>query len=95
MSQTINSGPLLDRMKIRYKFDSESESKPEKTGIKFKDILPDLDKGGERSKEIHDRFLYEHQLRALRALEEGKNVILVSGTGSGKLWSISWRPADF
>ncbi|MCS7094198.1 MAG: DEAD/DEAH box helicase [Thaumarchaeota archaeon] len=43
--------------------------------------MPELGSGGF---EIADKELYFHQMRALIALNSGKNLILRSGTGSGK-----------
>ena len=67
-----------------YKF-VEDEIRPETSNIKFKDILPQLARSEfKRVREIAECPLYKHQLKALKALEKGFNVILRSGTGSGK-----------
>ncbi len=62
----------------------EEGSEPERTEVRFSDILPELRDGGPRCRSLSNQSLYAHQLEALRVLEEGKNVVLISGTGSGK-----------
>lgn len=71
----------------------EPIEKPEVTEVKFKDLVPSLEKGGERSRNIADKNLYKHQLESYRALEKGYNVILTAKTGSGKTeaWAIYAR----
>ena len=68
----------------------EPIEKPEVTEVKFKDLVPSLEKGGERSRNIADKNLYKHQLESYKALEKGYNVILTAKTGSGKTeaWAI-------
>ncbi|HDM23886.1 MAG TPA: DEAD/DEAH box helicase [Candidatus Bathyarchaeota archaeon] len=57
----------------------EEGVRPESTGRFFYDIVPEL-----KSLKVGSYELYSHQLRAYEFLERGCNVILVSGTGSGK-----------
>ncbi len=57
----------------------EEGVRPESTGRFFYDIVPEL-----KSLKVGFYELYSHQLRAYEFLERGCNVILVSGTGSGK-----------
>jgi len=55
--------------------------KPELTDITFSQLVPGLRSAG---LEIADKRLYKHQLEAYNILAAGKNLILRSGTGSGK-----------
>ncbi|RLF18034.1 MAG: hypothetical protein DRN06_02540 [Thermoprotei archaeon] len=75
----LDSRALLDSLGYEYAYSEEPGSEPLRTGVKFAELLPQLSSdwlGGER--------LYEHQLKALEALEDGKNLLLIAGTGSGK-----------
>lgn len=56
-------------------------SRPKRVEVRFRDLLPEL---AERGLEIAEKQLYVHQMRALIALNSDKNLILRSGTGSGK-----------
>ncbi len=56
-------------------------SSPKRTNVRFSDILPELASSGF---EIAEKRLYLHQYKTLVALMHNKNVILRSGTGSGK-----------
>ncbi len=80
----LSSYELLKELGVDFEYFCEEGSEPKRTSIKFSDLVPELIHGGERSRLIASQYLYEHQLRCLEALREGKNVILRSGTGSGK-----------
>ncbi len=71
---------------LGYEFYSYEEEGilPELTDVTFRELLPSLGGGTGRSREIADKRLYKHQLEAYRVLSDGCNLILVSGTGSGK-----------
>lgn len=86
----LHSGELFKKLMIDYLEYCEEEESPKLAGIKFKDLIPELEKGFERCKALSNEYLYQHQYEALNALMEGKNVILKSGTGSGKTeaWAI-------
>jgi len=75
---------LLDREGYAYIAIEEEPQQPELSQYRFLDIVPELERGPSRAREVAKCYLYKHQLEALRALEEGKNVILIAGTGSGK-----------
>lgn len=75
---------MLKELGIDYWSWCAEPSQPELSDLTFDDIVPDLARGGPRARQILGKNLYMHQLQALKALEEGKNVILISGTGSGK-----------
>ena len=62
----------------------EEGTSPDLTDVRFSDIVPELRSGGPRSRALSGLRLYRHQWEAVQALEKGLNVILVSGTGSGK-----------
>ncbi len=85
----IDSKSVLDALGYSYEYRVEPAVKPSRVNIRFGDLLPEL-LGFEDTKWIAQQFLYEHQLEAYRALREGKNVVLRSGTGSGKTeaWAI-------
>ena len=75
----VDTGQLLEALGYSYYRKDEPMSEPPRVGLRFADLLPELagtPLGGER--------LYEHQLEALKQLEEGKNLVLIAGTGSGK-----------
>ncbi len=64
--------------------------KPDEANVTFNNIHP----GFGRTR-LAGRKLYRHQLEALKALRDGMNLILVSGTGSGKTeaW-FSWVASE-
>ena len=54
---------------------------PSTIDTRFADLIPEFKY---RGIQISNNLLYEHQLRALEALQNGNNAILISGAGSGK-----------
>jgi len=77
----INTGELLKQLGYEYYELSEEKVTPSRVDITFMDIIPELKN---RGIEISSSKLFEHQLKSYQALLAGKNIILKSGTGSGK-----------
>lgn len=75
---------VLKKLGYEYMVLEEEPEEPEVANVKFSDFLPELARGPGRAREIAFKRLYKHQLEALEALSSDFNVILVSGTGSGK-----------
>ncbi|BEP17997.1 DEAD/DEAH box helicase [Pyrofollis japonicus] len=65
---------------------TDEGQEPEKTNTKFADVVPELS-----SHEKGSLNLYKHQLETIKALEDGRNVILTARTGSGKTeaWALA------
>ncbi len=80
----IDSSSLLKELHYDFYSFKEPEIEPETVNITFKDLLPDLKKGGSHARRIARSRLYKHQLDAYEALKDGKNLVLISGAGSGK-----------
>jgi len=80
----IDSSSLLKELHYDFYSFKEPEIEPETVNITFKDLLPDLEKGGSHARRIAGSRLYKHQLDAYEALKDGKNLVLISGAGSGK-----------
>lgn len=83
-TRIISSSEVLEGIGYDYLVVEEGASSPELADTTFQDIIPEFVRGSGRVRELVSKKLYLHQLRTLKVLEEGKNVILVSGTGSGK-----------
>ncbi len=80
----ISSSELLEALGYDYYMFSEDASMPETVDLHFGDILPGLEDAGGEFGELAGQRLYSHQLEAYNALRQGSNLILISGTGSGK-----------
>ncbi|MEM3409857.1 MAG: helicase-related protein [Nitrososphaerota archaeon] len=81
----IETGSLLDMLGYSYYFFDQPEESPEYVKESFEDLIPRLKDGSTRkTRELIGKKLYRHQLESLNALREGSNIILKSGTGSGK-----------
>ena len=80
----LSSEVILNELGIDYEYFCEYGEAPRVTDRKFIDLVPKLRAGGARAKEIADKRLYEHQLSGIKILEMGRNLIVKSGTGSGK-----------
>jgi len=80
----VESPKILEKLGYDYVEFKEPAVKPSLTKLCFKNIIPELENSPGRAGEIAEKNLYKHQVEALEALEKGENVILVSGTGSGK-----------
>lgn len=80
----ISSYRLLRSLGYEFEVFPESEIKPSKVNVRFKDLFPQLPHHEGKSKEIAEKELYSHQMETLNSLEGGRNVVLISGTGSGK-----------
>lgn len=58
---------------------------PDLTEIKFKDLVPELSESSSPlCRRIAEMRLYSHQVNGVEALRRGDNLVLRSGTGSGK-----------
>ncbi len=75
------TGQILRELGYDYYTLVEEPVRPELTDVTFSQLIPRLSSSG---LEIADKRLYRHQLEAYNALTAGKNLILRSGTGSGK-----------
>lgn len=73
----IDTREILERLGYDYYSYVEPPAKPELAEFTFDDLIP-------RLPDLSGRKLYRHQVEALEALNSGRNVILKSGTGSGK-----------
>lgn len=81
------SSKILGALGYDYYTFKEPGEVPERVDLKFKDILAELSLpslNDEYLKTMAEKRLFKHQLEALRKLSQGYNVILRSGTGSGK-----------
>lgn len=76
-----NSINFLEQLGYSIICEVEKSIEPERVDIVFTDIVPEL---ANKSIEIAFSKLYAHQYKAYNGLLEGKNIILRSGTGSGK-----------
>ena len=81
----LSTADILDELGYDfYRFTTPPE-KPEYSSLRFADILPELlNSSSERCRRIAHANLYKHQEEALEVLRRGRNLILKSGTGSGK-----------
>jgi len=75
----IDTAQILESLGYSYYREVETGSEPPRASLRFADLLPGL-----AGTPLGGEYLYEHQLEALKHLEEGKNVVLIAGTGSGK-----------
>jgi len=81
----LSTADILDELGYDfYRFTTPAE-RPEYSNIRFQDLLPQLaDSDLPRCRALAKNNLYKHQEKALEVLRSGKNLILRSGTGSGK-----------
>jgi len=77
----IDTEQVLRELGLEYYKRVSEPSRPRRANVRFADVLPELAGAGF---EIAEKRLYYHQFRTMAALSQGKNVILRSGTGSGK-----------
>ncbi len=89
----VDTSSVLNKLSLKYVNVIEREERPELVNVKFCDIFPSfeiLSSKCRRLRSILNKRLYRHQFEAFQALISGKNIILVSGTGSGKTeaWAI-------
>jgi len=69
---------LLKELGYSYEKYREPASSPELSTLRFDDVLMGT------IEKLKGVVMYKHQEETMEAIKEGKNVILVSGTGSGK-----------
>ncbi len=80
-----DTSEILRDLGYEYYGYEEEAVRPELSQLRFSDLLPELSSSGDPELvELSRRNLYRHQEEAYRALESGMNLILRSGTGSGK-----------
>lgn len=70
---------VLDRLGYNYLFRVEKGCEPEYSGVRFADIVPEFS-----NHRVGKFKLYKHQYDGYLVLTRGKNLIIRSGTGSGK-----------
>lgn len=80
----LNSREILERLGYDFEAFSEDSILPETSSLKFSEIIPEFNMAEGKAKEIAEMNLYKHQEMTYNALKKGDNVILISGTGSGK-----------
>jgi len=75
----LDTRRILEDLGYDYMLKEEPGCEPPRADVTFGDLLESF-----KGSELGGERLYRHQLEAVRALEEGHNVVLVAGTGSGK-----------
>ena len=80
----IDSREIMESLGYEYYSYEEEGEEPEFADYYFRDLIPEFGKAKGHAKILASKKLYKHQYEAYNALSEGKNVILRSGTGSGK-----------
>jgi len=84
-SRRISSSEVLSSLGYDYVSFTIPPELPELSEVRFRDYLPQLAKSESPiCRRISEMRLYAHQLRAFEALKRGENLVLKSGTGSGK-----------
>lgn len=80
-----DSSVILSKLGYDYYSIKEPSVRPDVVSTKFSDIIPELANAHEDwITQLASQNLYSHQLESLKWLEEGFNLILKAGTGSGK-----------
>lgn len=79
MEGRIDSSLVLKDLGFEYYSYTEEGISPPSTNLSFKDLIPEFN-----GLPICNRQLYGHQLEAYNHLSSGRNIVLKSGTGSGK-----------
>jgi DEAD/DEAH box helicase domain-containing protein len=79
----LDSQELLRRLGYEFHVLVEPPSEPEQAEVTFSEVLGVSSAVGRLAMLLGER-LYMHQLQAIGVLEAGRNLVLVSGTGSGK-----------
>lgn len=77
----IDSEEVLHSLGYDYIKEVEPSIEPPTTHITFSALVPEFKEHGIW---LADKPLYEHQYKALESLIKGENLVLISGTGSGK-----------
>jgi len=81
----LSTVDVLDALGYDHYDFSSPRVEPNYSEKKFRDLLPKIEQSElPRCKAIAARWLYSHQVEGLRVLQEGRNLALKSGTGSGK-----------
>lgn len=76
-----DSSSILREKGYSFYYFVEKPRTPEFSDVYIDSYLPGLTEGFEW---LEGKKLYKHQYDTIRALESGKNVVLIAGTGSGK-----------
>ncbi len=84
MLEVADSSELLKKLGYEIIVTEDSERRPSTTNVFFKDVLPELEKGRGRSRDLAYKKLYKHQYETYDFLNKGYNIILTAKTGSGK-----------
>ncbi|MEZ0346386.1 MAG: DEAD/DEAH box helicase [Infirmifilum sp.] len=79
----LDTGEILRNEGLEFYYYAEEGIEPERADITFRQLLGEVAQN-ERLSLLLDKRLYRHQYIAFRELLDGKNVVLRSGTGSGK-----------
>ena len=83
--ERMRTAEILERFGYDYFFFEIPPELPEIADIRFRDLIPELEKSDSPlCRRIAGQRLYAHQVRAVEALRKGENLVLKSGTGSGK-----------
>ena len=80
----IDSLTVLENLGYDYYAFGERGEEPDLAELTFSDLIPEFEKADGHAGRLAGKKLYKHQYEAYKALLDGKNVILRSGTGSGK-----------